>query len=572
MRGIGPKLILAVLLLDPCRAWAQEPNLGRILKDSFQPKTERKNTTVDVGNFAGAGVPEGAEKVTLRITDVRFVGDASPDAMATEHLRALLTAAEGEGLTIAQIFAAVHATERAISEKGYVLTRLIIPPQEIRPGGSLTIRIVSGAIEKIDAQTIPPDVREPVLRRLAGLLDRPGVTRKEIERALLLAGELGGLALESALSPGASEGGVKLIVSGTFRPYSVKLGVNNDMTTDLGGWNIDSSISVNSPFGQGEQFYLAHQASPAGFFSPDARMRVVAGGAVVPLGSDGLTLAPELVWARMAPDTAPGVPQGENRMARATLKAVQPLIRTPSTTLDAFLSLEAFSQQVWAPEFRSALSSDSFTALRGGIEYHTMSATGTGYSASLKLSKGLGEIPSIFPNGRAVNVRPSRTGAEGSFWKLNGSLGRTSTLGPLSLKLTASGQTSFGAPLYGSEQLSLDGSEALSVLPKGTAAVDEGGSLRAEAGFGFSSRRWLDVYYNPYVFGGLGAGRIHNATVLEASSLRAANLGAGIRLSFDTKSDSLRPMTAGVEVGHSWVQALTFREHTRVNLTFGWSF
>ena len=114
--------------------------------------------------------------------------------------------------------------------------------------------------------------------------------------------------------------------------------------------------------------------------------------------------------------------------------------------------------------------------------------------------------------------------------KFNMTLGVVRRYAPFTVTLTGRAQSSFGNPVFNSEQLTLDGPEALSGLPPGRYAVDEGGTLRGEVGL---DKPWAPgAAITPYAYVSAGAGRLHGTTAVEASTLRSSGAGLGARLRF----------------------------------------
>lgn len=142
--------------------------------------------------------------------------------------------------------------------------------------------VFSGSIEEVDTSALDVRIRKPVEDRLRPLTHLKPVQREEIERALLVAGDLGRLSLRSTFAPGRRPGGVRLIVDGTFRPYTGAISAGRYASAAVGGWGLNAALAANSLFGAGEQIYLAYQGDPETTLDPNARMRIAAAGAIIP--------------------------------------------------------------------------------------------------------------------------------------------------------------------------------------------------------------------------------------------------------------------------------------------------
>ena len=550
---------------------AQEPVAGRVVPETFQPKKEAAPPAIDLGRFAGQTAPASAESVQVRPGAIRFEGDPLPLPEAGERMSRDLVRAPGQSpVTVADIFDRAARLERELADAGYVLTRILTPPQKIEPGGAVVFRVVNGKIDELDASGLPPPVREAVLRRLRPLVGRAPLTLGEIEEALLVAGELGGLSLRSTVATGNTPGGVRLLLDGGFNRISGTVGVDHLASDRVGGWGVNASVALNSPFGNGEQVYLAYQGDLKTYLREDARMRVAAVGAVIPVGNSGATLGPEAVWARVRPLPAPGVPDSRNELLRATLRANLPLSRTRNHRINAQASLETVAQKVTAIDFDTVLSADSYLAARAGIDAQFYPSAYTVVIGSASVSHGLGDTGSPFSG---VEEAPStHRGANGDFTRANLVVGLRLQGQVHSASVAVRLQSSFGGPLVNSEQLNLDGPDGLSSLCPGEFAVDQGFTVRTEVSTRRQTPYFLPGIADPYLFTAFGGGEIVDPGPGADGELRAAEVGVGVRFRFGQLGPRNTPVSLGFEVGANWVNALENKRDTRANMMLAVSF
>jgi hemolysin activation/secretion protein len=573
-RASGRVLFLAaslLALLSPGVVHAQEPVAGRVVPETFQPKKDAPPPAIDLGRFAGQAAPASAESVRVRPGEIRFEGDTLPLPEAGERMRRdLVRTAAQDPVTVAEIFDRAARLERELADAGYVLTRILTPPQKIEPGGAIVFRVVNGKIDELDASGLPPPVREAVLRRLRPLVGRAPLTLAEIEEALLVAGELGGLSLRSTVATGDTPGGVRLLLDGGFNRISGTVGVDRLASDRVGGWGVNGSIAVNSPFGNGEQVYLAYQGDLKTFLREDARMRVAAAGAVLPVGISGMTVGPEVVWARVRPLPAPGVPDSRNELLRATVRTNLPLSHTRNQRINAHASVETVAQKVTAIDFDTVLSADAYLAARAGIDAQFYPSASMIVLGSMSVSRGLGDVDSPFSG---VEDAPStHRGADGDFSRANLVLGMRLQgqvhSGSVALRM----QSAFGGPLVNSEQLNLDGPDGLSSLCPGEFAVDQGFTVRTEIGTRRQTPYFLPGVAEPYLFVAFGGGEVFDPGPGPDNELRAAEVGVGARFRFGQLGPRNTPVSLGLEVGANWVNALENQRETRANMVLAVSF
>jgi hemolysin activation/secretion protein len=449
-------------------------------------------------------------------------------------------------MTVGGLFDAARRLEQAYARHGYVLARVTIPPQQLAPGRPLRVVITDGFIEAVDVSALSPARRGMVMARLQPLVGRRHITQAAIERALLLASDLPGAHLRSALTRGDQSGGARLIVEGHFDRFNGALGIDNTLPASLGTWAVNASLAANGLLGLGDQLYGFAGAQPAlgryGF--PNSPFGVLGGGLTVPLGHGGVTLNGEAVVSRTQPAPQPGVPVTVGNFTRLQLRLAVPVVRTRRETLRLTGTFAAIRQTLRAPDFDLALNRDSYRALRIGAEWHHQ-LPGVQTGLDLLLSHGLG--------GRdgTLALPLSRQGADSHFT----TLAATARVGvglpqDLHLNLVARGQAAFGQPQMLSEQFTLDGPEAASTLPSGSASVDQGLTLRAEAGHTLPPILRGAVIEH-YLFAAQGWGWLNAASAVEPRFTTLHAFGMGARFALTGKPGASLNVELGMTGGHA---------------------
>jgi hemolysin activation/secretion protein len=494
--------------------------------------------------------PPGAEGV--RVTPARIVVEGAFPAVADE-MAVLTRSIEGRPITLADLYRVASAIEAAHARRGYVLARVTVPPQRIANGGVVRIVVVDGFVEAVDAGGVPRRVRAVVAARLAGLRDRHRIAIGQIERQLLLAGEVTGVTLRSTLARGERPGGVRLIVEGNWRPLRATVRGDNAVDRSLSGANGTVQLSLNGVLGLGETIYgYVASSDPLRPFASDTRVRVLGGGLIVAPGNGRLSLNPEATLSRTLPIVAADVPRVEGRLTRYALRAGYVLAQTRESRLALDLSVEAIEQRTVATDFATDLARDHYAAARLGVS-ESRSGARASWSLAAQVGQGLGTI------GGAESLPPTRQDATGRFTKLTAQAQSSVAAGGLVINTTAFAQTSFGRPLLRAEQFQLEGSNAVSAYVGGVTTTDEGITARTEVAHRVAVRR---LALAPYVFGAAGIGGIARPTAVESARLRAAALGAGVR------SSILRGHAdVGVEYAYGIATIPALDGHGRVNMT-----
>lgn len=517
-------LCLALLLAAaPGMAAPPPPSAGpapvTVTPRSLSPEPRASGTAIDLPGSGGLEAPAGAQDLAVTIGAVQ-VDNGFPGMESARQ--AAFAPVIGRPTTLAALYAAASALEAAYARVGYVLARVAVPPQDLAPGGQFRVTVVDGFVEAVDVTALPRAVRVPVAASLAPILRRRRLRLAEIETALLLAGDVPGLTLHSALARGSEPGGTRLVLDGAFHAATASLGVRNDYAPQLGTYGLSSEWALNSPLGHGESFYgyLAGGRDLDDMLRGDARVQVLGAGGLVRLLRGRLTLNPEATLSQTRPDPLPGTPRTVGLLNRVTLRALYALIRRRDHNAVLSLTAEASDSVNRAPDFALELSRDRYVALRAGLSLdHAGPHPG---NLSLTVSQGLGRF-----GPRPITVPLSRDGAHPGFSRIEVAARVLFGLpGDTALTLSGRAQSSFGAALYRNEQFSLEGEGAVSAYVGGLTAVDEGGWLRGEWG---AARAIGRLTLAPYLFGIGGAGRIVRPSAAEPGAMRVGAVGAGLR-------------------------------------------
>ena len=158
----------------------------------------------------GTEAPPGAAQTFLVIRQIRVTGAS---VYTTAQLAELYADLVGQKVSLQQVYDLAGRITAKYGSDGYVLSRAIVPVQELDPNGAVVhIQVVEGYIETVEW---PP--------QLAGYRDffsyyaykitaeRP-VNIRTIERYLLLAGDLPGLKFKNSIKPHPTKVGAAILV------------------------------------------------------------------------------------------------------------------------------------------------------------------------------------------------------------------------------------------------------------------------------------------------------------------------------------------------------------------------
>lgn len=530
MNRVRPFVLLTLLASLPLAgALGQTPSPGQLVPPPGQRPDVPSPGAISIPQSVPAAVPPGATTVELVVGGIRVDGGFLELDGAT---RAEIDGAAGKRMRIADVYAIAASVERYYGSQGYFLARVVIPPQQVRDGGTLVFRVVDGFIEAIDVSSVPSAIRGRVEGVVSELVGRRQLRLPLLERKLLLAGDTPGATLRSTIVPGRDVGGVRLVLSGEHRLVEGEIGFDNALSAELGTVTVTTSLSVNSPLGFGEQVYASVGGPPRhGFIGSDSARRFGVIGTMVPLGFDGLLLNLEGVGSTTRPLAAPGTLQTESDYWRFSVRLLYPWIRTRQENLSLRLGFEVINENQRAPGFATTLYEDRIRPLRAGVTWARQFDTGTTITLAGDLSRGLGIFGSRGRNDATVAQPISRAAADDDFTKgeIRARVHQRLFQG-LAVEGSFHGQYAFNGSLVNAEQFTLGGPRRLSAYDQSTFAGDHGWLGRLELQYSelFDVGK-MRVLLTPYGFASRGVVYLDSPTATEFSSTGATSVGLGVR-------------------------------------------
>ena len=523
--------------------------------DSAAPTELRRRPSSDPTDAA----PQGP-RVTLARIDV--VGGFPTLVGAAQTVAQTL---RGRAVSMIDIQRAATALEHAYNDAGYVLARVIVPPQQLVDGGSLTLRVIDGFIEEVVVDAVPEASRTPVRERLLRLVGQAQLTSAQLEREVLLAGDLPGLHLRSALVRGMQEGGTRLVVESGFVPMALQAQLDNGLSDALGRTQLSATLALNSPLGRGEQWYAALTYAPSQGVERPAALRTLGAGLVLPLGARGTTLNAEFTHSSTAPQDAPGTLATVGEFERLSARFTQALLRDRNGRLDLRAAVEHISQTLTASAFGVDLNQDRYRVLRLGLESASALPQGTAVRAEGSLDAGLGGRDAA--SSAASGLPTSRQGASAHFAKATFGVDlQRASAGAWRLDWHTRGQLAAGRPLFTPESLALVGPNTLSAFDPGSLSADQGLVTRLQLGHLLNVGA-PDGTTGLLAYGFVAAARGHvfEATAVQSAMIEAAAAGIGLHL--EHSADQGRSLSFALEAANGRSNQPAQRHPARVGLS-----
>ena len=523
MRGPAVALaaLLAVLLvsLAPARAQqippAAEPG---IIQKRLEPPPEPKAVPpIDVPDTGRPTPPAGAEETRFVLTDLLVDGNT---VYTEEELRPLWEGLLSREITLTQFYDIAARITVKYRNDGYILSRALVPPQEIIDGVA-EIEVIEGYIDDIVIEGEPSGRMALIEDKIEAIIESQPLRAEVLERYLLLLNDLPSVIVQSILrpspmTPGASE----LIILLEESKVSASLSFDNRGSRFLGSYQGRANLRVDNALG-------LYESTEVNFIGTSelSEMKFLSASHTQMLTSEGTTLTVIGSLTRTQPGATLKVLDVQGTSESVSLAVAHPLIRTRSENLSL----------VGGVDYRNTKSkilgaTDSRDRIRAVFVGGTFDFIDRFRGITLvggQVRQGL----DILGATETGSSNLSRTNGHSDFTKVTGVARRKQTLGPRwSLSTALSGQYAFNE-LLATEEFGLGGEDFGSAYDAFELSGDHGLAGRIELQYGAASEFEYLESYELYGFYDLGAvWHIDDSNPESRESLASAGLGARVNL------------------------------------------
>lgn len=432
------------------------------------------------------------------------------EALEPADFAGVISSRLGQTIDDAGLRALAGAIAQEAQSRGFAFATARIEPQRLS-NGILTIRVDEGRIDEVRLA----GADEPAVRAaLAPLINGAPARLADVERRLLIAGDIGGIHIRNSRYI-REEGRGVLLVELTKDRFIGRAALSNEGTKPLGPAQVRIEADVNGLLAHDDSITFSFTGTP---LDP----RELHFGYVHYAKRVG-TSGTELALTGSASQARPGAYLRElelrSRSWHVGASILQPLQRRRTASL--WFKGEVGLHKLLQWEQGERVREDRLAVARATI-YGYADFAGGRLRSSMTLSQGLDILGATEPG----DPLASRLDADGTFTSLQAWSDWTRSLGGrLSLRLAAQTQLASG-PLLITEETSLGGSIFLRGYDWSERSGDEGVMGMAELRYD-----WRDAFGaipNMQIYGFFDAGRVNNIDS-EFGSGALASAGGGVR-------------------------------------------
>lgn len=531
-KSIGFCLISTSLLLATQKTFAAEAPVaipgqieaGQIGKALSQQSSAETGVTaaptaqpVVAENQKTALSPEAA-KLSFKLTQIKVIGST---IFTPEQLAAPFRSKIGQTVTVGDIDAISKQMALKYQNAGYILTRVILPPQRIH-NGVVTFQVIEGYVDKVNVtgKNLTPGMRE-LLQSYAHRLEKSKpLQAKDLERYALLVNTIPGISAKVVLSPSTSSTGAADLTLATEETRATGyLTTNNYGTRFLGPLQFAGGLNVNSLFRPGDS--TAFQYTSTG----NSQLNFAQVTNTQQLGDNGLQLTLQAYYTNTQPGSVLTFLSivGQSRSFNGSLS--YPLIMTRANTLTVNGGFNVLQSQSNAGFPGLINYSDNLRILNLGLNYLSNDSWLGTNQVTFNVNQGLHFL------GASGNTNISRPNGKSGFTALALNAMRLQTLPyNFSLFLNAQSQYAF-QPLLAAEQFGFGGP----IIGRGydPAEITGDQGLAGTAELRYDQPLNFLFIKNPQYYAFYDAGIVWNIDQLtQPAQQSATSTGLGVRFNF----------------------------------------
>lgn len=485
-----------------------------VQKEAINPRTKALPPVVNKVE-PHAPIP-GGKSVQFTLNKVILTGNK---IFTDKQLQPIFTSSLHKTISVADLQSLVQQITVYYRDKGYILSRALLPPQEIK-NGVVKIDVIEGFINTVTVTGKPGGARKLIEEYGQQIMQSRPLNLADMQRQILLANDLRGITVKAIIIPSkTTPDSAELILVADYKVLSVGIEQNNYGTRFIGPIQNSVFLAANSIFTGGDV-----TGGNVTVTSKESEMQYYNLYHTQPLNSKGLSFTIGSSYTATQPQFLLEPVEIVGLSASFYGNLTYSLIRSRERNL----SLHALAnyQNVTSTILGFPLYQDRIRSLTFGGAFDTTDRWNGSDNVGLDIVQGL----PIF--GAQMHAEQSRPEGRSQYTRLTASLSRLQQplYKRLSLFTSFSGQYSF-QPLLATEQFSSGGPIYGRGYGPSEIVGDQGLSGKVELRVDTQPEKFLLQAIEYYVF--YDAGVIWNRDTLNTPARQdLTSTGVGLRLAF----------------------------------------
>jgi len=514
-------LLTALALLVPGYAAAQsvvvspEADISR-LRLGLPELPTQPDLDLTIRNPEQSAVPKDVSSVDFFVSRVQVNGVSY---FPEDRIRAIFEPLEGQRIRLEMLREKADLLQALYVERGFLLTRVIIPPQRIEDG-TLVVEVVEGYIDDIlleNSESAGARLAQDTLETLRG--KRP-LNIRQLDGKLLVLNEVPGIAVQTLLRPGSELGAASMLLSTSRLPNQGFASVSNTGSDSIGPALFSLGYTISSPLGRPGALDLS--ATIAGRSLEE--LQAVSARYAFPVNNSGAILYLGGLAARAKPGGVATDLDVSSVSSSLEARLRVPLHRTRSSAL--YLEGGLIFAQTRTTALSAEITDDKIFSYEAALRGRHQSPLGQ-TNAQISVTSGLPAFGAL--NAGATN--PSVEEFKPHFRKLSGQLDHVVSLSNnISLLARVTGQWTDDRLLAG-EQVAFGGPFLGRGYVPSSLTGDKGIGALAELRFGLPSIEAPSLVSNvqAYGFGDIAETKLLAADGIAAEKEGLMSYGLGLR-------------------------------------------
>ena len=428
----------------------------------------------------------------------------------------------GKKINLTHIYRIANAMTRKYRNDGYILSRVVVPPQKIEKG-IVRLQVVEGHIDQVQIKGKVVGAKNLINAYRRGILRSRPLHAKDLERYLLLMEDLPGISVKSVLLPSEDQSGTSdLTVILENKRFDANVGMDNRGSDFNGPLQIFAGGGINSVGGLNDRLRFQGVVT-----SETEELLFLSGAYDLPLSREGTRLFFSAAYSESEPGETLKQFDVEGDSQSFSLRMSHPFIRSRGENLSAHFGFTYKDSETKILGTKD--SEDRLRIFEVEVSYDNADRFRGVNLTTLRLSKGL-DILDATDSG-SPNL--SRSSGQSDFLKLSGEYARLQQLVPSWNLLGAmSWQYSF-EKLLAPEEFGVGGSRFGRAYDSSEITGDHGVAVKLEFQKAFQFRNKYFKNMQAYTF--IDYGSVWNRVATSAGRTQENISSAGLGLRYNLK-------------------------------------